>query len=99
MITYTLKDLMRFFQVMHDTNYDGIRLSLNILSDSVMTDEEKLDDILRVLHFYGLEEYTKRGEEIIILSDPIIFRGTINPIQLFDISFTNGKIDFWQNLN
>lgn len=100
MVTYTLKDLIRFWDEISRSDFDGIRVVLSIVNSEDITVDEKLKLILAALRLFGLEEYQCSTEpDIGFLDEPKIFQNTINPIQLFDIHFDNGKIDFWQNLN
>lgn len=98
MITYRLTDLLMFWDRMLDSDFDAVKDVISVIYNDAVPDAKKLDIIIRILRFHGLDEYTKSSTDD-FFKEPKIFSGTINPIQLFDIHFENGKIDFWQNLN
>ena len=102
MIYYRITDLLVFLEECWIEKCVPIEDIIEALNDFHLTGEERIQTVRAILRYHGLREITldraqvKTDEIIIEFFD---FRGTINPIQLFDIHFRNGKIDFWQNLN
>ena len=97
MTTYTLTQLLKFWE-RYSPFHEPIQHVLEIINNDKLTPETKYKHVVKILKFYELEPLAE-GEDIQFFTEPKIFENAINPIQLFDIHFTNGKIDFWQNLN
>ncbi|XOV67578.1 MAG: hypothetical protein ACFHU9_00120 [Fluviicola sp.] len=101
MIYYKFTDLLVFLEECNDEEFGPIIEITRALNDRSLTEEDRMNYILAILRYHGLHETLPMVDdsEKKILLQPPIFKNTINPIQLFDIKFENGKIDFWQNLN
>lgn len=95
-------ELLQFIEESRYNRYRPLDDLIDILNDFNLSEKERMIYARAHLQFHGLTEVTlidSNSKEQEIIWEPRIFKGTINPIQLFDIHFTNGKIDFWQNLN
>ena len=97
MTIFTLTELLKFlldfrpkFIPFHDV--------VGILEDENLSPKLKHERVTSLLKFYGLNSLSQ-DEDLDFFTEPKMFKRAINPIQLFDIHFDNGKIDFWQNLN
>lgn len=102
MIYYRFTDLIDFIEECLIQKFAPIELIVEVLNDYHLDEEERISTVRAIMRFHGLEEITKvkaQSQNDKITLEFIDFKGTINPIQLFDIHFRNGKIDFWQNLN
>ncbi|GAA0874378.1 hypothetical protein GCM10009118_07860 [Wandonia haliotis] len=101
MIYYKFTDLLVFLEECKDEEFGPIIEITRTLNDFSLTEEDRINYILAILRYHGLHEsmpLVDNSEKKKLLQPPI-FKNTKNPIQLFDITFENGKIDFWQNLN
>lgn len=97
MTTYTLTQLLRFWE-RFAPDYEPLGHIIEVLNNNDLSPQTKYKHVVQILKFYNLEPLSE-GEEIDFFTEPKVFDNAINPIQLFDIKFDNGKIDFWQNLN
>lgn len=89
-----------FLEESHINRYAPIEEVIKLINEYHLSDSERMNYILATFRFYGLHE--AKSKENINTKDVFevsIFKGTINPTQLFDIRFSNGKVDFWQNIN
>lgn len=100
MIYYSLTDILVFLEESQFCRYTTIDGIMEILTDYHLSDSERMKYIRAYLQHHGLKELIngKDVEKELIWELPI-FKDAVNPTQLFDITFTNGKIDFWQNIN
>ncbi|PHR46750.1 MAG: hypothetical protein COA32_09720 [Fluviicola sp.] len=101
MIYYRLTDLLVFLEECKDEAYQPINDIVAVLYDFNISEEDRMKHVIALLRFHGLLE-TKpiiSQPKYKQLIEPRIFKNTINPTQLFDITFTNGKLDFYQNIN
>lgn len=92
---------MVFLEECAKEEYSPITEILRSLNDYSLSEEDRINYVLAILRYHGLNETMPliNDSESKKLLQPPIFKNTINPIQLFDIKFDNGVMDFWQNLN
>lgn len=96
MTTFTLTELMKFLLDFHP-RFEPFLEVVEIL-ESDLSPQRKHECIMMLFRFYGFETQ-KNEKDLNFFTEPELFKDAINPIQLFDIKFENGKLDFWQNLN
>ena len=102
MIYYRITDLLVFLEECCIEKFVPIEDILEALNDYHLSEEERIRTVRAIFRYHGLQEITRDNSKAKadgITTEFFDFRSTINPIQLFDIHFRNGKIDFWQNLN
>lgn len=100
MIYFTLENLLIFLEECKLENYTPIDDIIDALYDYNMSEAERMKIARAIIRFHGLREIIfERDKKKGIVWEYFVFRNTINPTQLFDINFQNGKVDFWQNLN
>lgn len=97
MTTYTLTQLLKFWE-QFAPDYEPLNQIIEFLNNDDLSPQTKYKHVVKFLKFHDLEPLVE-NEDIQFFTEPKIFDNTINPIQLFDIKFDNGKKDFWQNLN
>lgn len=89
-----------FLEESRINRYSPIEEVTNLMNEYHLEEADRMNYILAALRFYGLHEVmSNENTDSKMVFELPIFKGTINPTQLFDIKFSNGKIDFWQNLN
>lgn len=102
MIYYRITDLLVFLEECWIEKFVPIEDIIETLNDYHLSEEERIRTVRAIFRYHGLQEITHDKAQVKadgIITEFYDFRGTINPTQLFDINFRNGKIDFWQNIN
>lgn len=102
MIYYRITDLLVFLEECWIEKMEPIADIVETLNDYHLTEEERIRIVRAIFRYHGLNEITNDKAEVKhdgVTTEFYDFRGAVNPTQLFDITFRNGKINFWQNIN
>ena len=101
MVYYNIIDVLSFLEESRYNRYEPIEEVIEALNNFNLNESERMQHARALLRLYGLREQFKidGSQEKEVQWELPIFKGAIISTQLFDITFTNGKINFWQNLN